>query len=117
MASITSACSAFVLALCLASALALCLAPTAACAEDIDTDPQPDELQLRVEQTAQAYDEAVAQVEALQAEIDANNKIISRLEKQIPSQRKRSGDAARELYKIQNQQFSFIEFLLTADDL
>lgn len=97
--------------------LACALAPCVAWAEDIDTDPQPDDLQRRVEETATAYDEAVAKVEALKADIEENSKLITKLEKQIPLQRERSSAAARELYKMQNQQFSFIEFLLTAEDL
>ena len=100
-----------------ALALACALTPCTAWAEDIDTDPQPDDLQQRVERTAKAYDEAVAKVEALNADIEQNSKLIAKLEKQIPLQRERSSAAARELYKIQNQQFSFIEFLLTAADL
>lgn len=97
--------------------LTACLPVYTAFAEDIDTDPTPSDLQERVEYTARALDEAVARVEELQTAIEENSKRIATLEKQIPAQRKRSNTAARELYKMQSQQFSFVEFLLRAEDL
>ena len=43
--------------------------PAAASAEDIDTDPTPDALQLRVERTAAEYDEALVQADEAAAAI------------------------------------------------
>ena len=42
----------------------------AALAEDIDTNPQPDEFQQRIESSATAYNDAMARVDELQKQID-----------------------------------------------
>ena len=74
----------------LASACALALAgscaafPAAASAEDIDTNPTPDELQLRVERTAAEYDEALVQADEAAAAIEEHDARIAELEKLIP---------------------------------
>ena len=98
-------------------ALALVLAFRAsALAEDIDTNPEADELQQQIEQTAKAYDEAKAAVAAAEDALDENRERIAELERAIPAQQARSDAAARELYKLQQQRVGIVELLLGAED-
>lgn len=96
----------------IAIALMLGASAPAAYAEDIDTDPQPDALQQEVERSAQAYDEAVANRDAIAGEIDANEARIAELETLIPEQRRRSEQAAVSLYKSQQDTLSLVDLLL-----
>ncbi|MBQ3302698.1 MAG: hypothetical protein IJH04_11265 [Eggerthellaceae bacterium] len=83
-------------------------------AEDIDTDPQPDELQLRVEQTAAALEEAQARVAEAADDVEQNQAKIDEIERVLPAQKKRSENAARELYKLQQQSGSVIDLFLSS---
>lgn len=95
---------------------ALCAVPLVAFAEDIDTDPQADDLQQQVERTAAAYDEAVVAAEEAGKALDENNSRIAELEAVIPAQQARSEAAARELYKFQQQSPGVIDLLLSSSD-
>ena len=86
--------------------------PAAAFAEDIDTDPQPDALQLEVERSAQAYDEAVSAMEAVESELSDNEARIAELETLIPNQLQRSEQAAVALYKSQHDSLGLLDLLL-----
>lgn len=105
----------------LALALAFCASPLSssqcntAFAEDIDTNPSADALQLEVERTATAYDEAVAAAEAAGASLEENQARLVELEALIPVQQARSDAAARELYKFEQQRLGVIDLLLSAD--
>ena len=108
---ITTACAVALLA-CSGIWLALSLAPCEAFAEDIDTDPQPDALQLEVERSAQAYDEAVSARDAITAELAENEARVAELEQLIPEQQRRSERAAIALYKSQQDTLSLVDLLL-----
>lgn len=95
-----------------AALLAVGMAPSLALAEDIDTDPQPDALQLEVERSAQAYDEAVANMDRISSELEENETRIAELEKLIPEQKKRSEQAAVALYKSELDSVGLIDLLL-----
>ena len=84
-------------------------------AEEIDTDPQPDELQQEVERTAAAYQEALDQVAVAEQALVENRDRITELEEAIPLQQARSDAAARELYKIEQQSGGVLELLLGSD--
>lgn len=101
-----------------ASVLAVCVALAFcvdwALAEDIDTDPEADELQQEVERTAAEYESALFQVEAAQNALVENRERLVELQESIPAQQKRSDAAARELYKIERQGSGIVEMLLSS---
>lgn len=95
-----------------AATLAFGTLPLTAFAEDIDTDPQPDALQLEVERSAQVYDEAVANMEAIEAELESNEARVAELQKLIPEQKLRSERAAVALYKAEHDSIGLVDLLL-----
>lgn len=99
----------------LVAACVLLATPAPALAEDIDTNPIPDEFQLEVERTAAEYEQAVANVDEASRKLDENRARIAELEEAIPAQESRSGAAAREQYKLQQQGSGVIDLLLSAD--
>ena len=99
----------------IACAAALLVAPAAYPAEDIDTNPEADALQLEVERTAAAYDEALAAAQVAGESLEENRARIAELERLIPVQQARSDAAARELYKFQQQSLDVVDLLLSAD--
>lgn len=99
-----------------ALAALLCTVPSVAFCEDIDTDPQADDLQKQVERTAAAYDEAVIAAEKAGKALDENGSRILELEALIPAQQAKSDAAARELYKFQQQSPDVIDLLLSSND-
>ena len=100
----------------IALAAFLCAVPSVAFGEDIDTNPQADELQQRVERTAAAYDEAVVAAEKAGKALDENSTRITELEARISTQQAKSDAAARELYKFQQQSPDVIDLLLSSND-
>ena len=95
--------------------VSLCLCSSQAWAEDLDTNPEPDEFQLEVERTAAEYESAVAQVDAAKTALEENRARLSELEAAIPEQQERSDAAARELYKIEQQGSGIVEMLLSSE--
>lgn len=100
--------------------LSTCTLPFAgardAFAEDIDTNPAPDELQQEIERTSAAYFEANAQVDSIKSDIEANEALIAELEISIPAQQERGDAAASDLYKLQQRSGSLIGLLLDSED-
>ena len=96
----------------LALALAFGGLPSLAFAEDINTDPEPDALQREVERSAQAYDEAVANMEAVEQALADNEARIAELKKLIPEQQRKSEQAAVALYKSQQDSAGLLDLLL-----
>lgn len=92
----------------------LFLVPASAVAEDIDTNPTPDDLQLKIEQTAAELEEANAKVAEANEAISEHKAKISKLEKEIPAQQARSDAAARELYKMEQEAPGIIDLLLNS---
>ena len=86
-------------------------------AEDLDTNPDPDALQLEVERTAAELDEARALVEDTQEAIAENQARIAELEAQIPGQQKRSDEAIVELYKMQYDSYDLLDMLLSSQNI
>ena len=95
----------------------LCWAPIGALAEDIDTDPSPDELQQEIERTAVELEAAEARVAEVETALADNSARLAELETELPRQQARSDAAARELYKTQQQSFGIIEILLASESL
>jgi len=75
------------------------------------------EAQERIEQTAQDYDNAVAKAEALQKQIEENEKKIKELEKALPAQEEKSASALVALYKMQQNGFSLVNMVLSTGSL
>ena len=89
----------------------------AALAEDIDTNPQPDEFQQRIEDSATAYNDAMARVDELQKQIDENAQAIAELEEIIPLQKERASSACVDLYKAQQDTASILDLILSSESL
>lgn len=89
----------------------------AALAEDIDTNPQPDEFQQRIESSATAYNDAMARVDELQKQIDENAQAIAELEEKIPLQKERASSACVDLYKAQQDTASILDLILSSESL
>lgn len=89
----------------------------AALAEDIDTNPQPDEFQQRIESSATAYNDAMARVGELQKQIDENAQAIAELEEKIPLQKERASSACVDLYKAQQDTASILDLILSSESL
>ena len=92
------------------------LAPASAAAEDIDTNPTPDEFQQKIEQTAADLEEANAKVAEANEAIRSHRAEITKLESQIPAQQARSDAAARELYKMEQEAPGILDLLLNSEN-
>ena len=89
----------------------------AALAEDIDTNPQPDEFQQQIENSATAYNDAMVRVDELQKQIDENAQAIAELEEKIPLQKERASSACVDLYKAQQDTASILDLILSSESL
>lgn len=83
-------------------------------AEDIDTNPQPDEFQQRIEDSAAAYNEAVERTAELDQAIADNAAAIEELQEKLPQQRKRANNALIELYKSQQDTATILDIVLSS---
>ena len=72
------------------------------------------ELQLEIEARQESLAAAYEEVDEAAGAIDEKQWLIDELDRQIPEQRKRSAQAARELYKFQNQSAGIIDMLLNS---
>lgn len=116
------------LALALSCALALAplagpLGATAALADETSvlgsspvTDAVPDELQQRVEQTAAAYDDAVAAREQVEQQIADTQAHVDELNAALPGLRDSAADAIKTTYKYQQEGVGLVDLILSADD-
>ena len=95
-----------------AATLMLCALPYIALAEDIDTDPQPDALQLEVERSAEAYQSAIENMAEIEDALAENEARIAELQKLIPEQQRKSNEAAVALYKSQIDSAGLLDLLL-----
>ena len=80
------------------------------------TPVEPTELQLRVENSAVAYKNAVAKVEDLQVLIDKNNARIKKIEAKIPKQREKAEAAVVAMYKLSENGTSITDVLMGVKD-
>lgn len=86
-------------------------------AETYEIDAEPDELQKRVEQSAQDYNRSVEALADLELQIEEVGMQLDELERTLPEQQELSGDAARALYRLQQDSYSVISFLLEAESI
>ena len=96
---------------------ALVFAPVKfAWAEDLDMYPVADEFQQEVERTADEYESAREKLAQAEADIQENTVRIDELSAEIPQQQQRGAEAARELYKFQQQGAGLLQMLLESSD-
>jgi len=96
----------------------LLLTPFASAADEV-VDNAADEsnltsLQKKLEDTANAYNDATARVDELDAQIADTESRIAQLEADLPEQQERCNDALRNLYLYQQETGSFLDMLLGA---
>ena len=84
--------------------------PTLAQADDLA------EMQAKVEEANNAYDEAIANVEQIQGEIEENEQRIAQIEEKLPAQRQRAAESLKALYKMQQSSSGLLELILSADN-
>lgn len=106
------------LAVTAALALALCPLGTRPALADAVADhaEELEEVQGRINESNSDYESAVARVEELQAQIDANEQRIAELEEALPLQREEAADSMRSIYRMQQSSGGLVELLLSADD-
>ena len=80
-----------------------------------ETEAELTEAQQAIESSSQAYEEAVARGEELQAQIDESEQRIGELRDLIPAQQEKSNDALRELYKMERDSSGWIEMVLSSE--
>lgn len=97
-------------ALAIAAGLGLSLVPTTAHAATYE------ELQKQVEDATAAYEQASANVDKINGEIDANEQRIADLEAEMPAQRERAAESVRTLYKLQQSSNGLVDLLLSSED-
>lgn len=104
------------------------LAGSAACAlsqpDAAFADPKADKIyaaaekaEEKVKETTNAYNESVDKVTELESQIEENEGRIAELEEQIPIQQEKSNDAARALYKFNNNRHNLIDLVFGVSDL
>lgn len=77
------------------------LSPTIAFAVSEKTQAELDSANQKVDDSMSAYNDAIAKLETLQAQIDENTAAIEQLEQEIPEKQQAASDAMREMYKYQ----------------
>ena len=77
------------------------LSPTIAFAVSEETQAELDSANQKVDDSMSAYNDAIAKLETLQAQIDENTAAIEQLEQEIPEKQQAASDAMREMYKYQ----------------
>ncbi len=82
-----------------------------------ETEDEPDELQQRIEQTAQDYNDALARIEELEQQISENEEKIAQIEADLPEQQERAAAAVRLQYKMQRETPGIIEMILGSESI
>lgn len=106
---------AFILTFCLAGISLLETRTAFAVTEE--TEAELTETQQKIEETAEAYDEAIAQLDDLEKQIEETEEKIKDLEDQLPLQQEKSNEATVALYKLNQEGFSLVNMILSAESL
>lgn len=80
-------------------------------------DEESDKLEAQVRQSAEAYNEAIARQEELDAEIEELDARIAELETKLPAQQERSNESIRALYKYEYDSSSVLMMLLESSSV
>lgn len=93
------------------------LSPVAAYAVSAETQDELSSAAQQVEDSAAAYNDAVARLDELQQKIDENTASIAEIESELPAQQEEAGEAMRELYKFQKGSNPLASFVLNSESL
>lgn len=80
------------------------------------TDAVPNELQMRIESSAQAYNDANAQIEELESIAQSCQEKIAEIDRQLPEVRDEASRAIRAHYKYQLNSHGLLDLILSAED-
>ncbi|MEE0704806.1 MAG: hypothetical protein UCH28_00320 [Adlercreutzia sp.] len=75
------------------------------------------EAQQQIEESAAAYDEAVARIAELEDQVASNTDRLKEIEQELPEQRERSDEALRALYKMNREGYSLIDMVLSSGSI
>ena len=107
--------TAFVLCCGLMSGIAL--RPTPAFADPNQTEENLNELQTKIEQSANNYNAAISKVSEIEQRIAENTARITELEAAIPSQQEKGASATIALYKFHNEGTNLLTLVLGSTNL
>lgn len=93
------------------------LSPARALAVSEETQAEVAAAAKKVEDSAKAYDQVVADINDLQSKIDANDADIAKLEKELPALQKKASEAMRETYKSRKNSNTFMSFIMKSQSL
>jgi hypothetical protein len=82
-----------------------------------DVLPEPDELQIRIEQTAVEYNKAIDRLNQVQGDIDALESQIAQLELSLPEQKRLGSAAVLEYYHMQCNSNIYLEMLFGSQSI
>lgn len=95
----------------------LMVAPPAAWAVTEETEAKISDAQRRIEESAAAYDTAVARIAELEQQVADNEQRIAELTEELPAQQERSDDAFTVLYKMNREGNSLINMVLASESI
>ena len=100
----------------LCAALALMAMPVPALADGGEQEGDLSELQIKIEESGKAYDEACAKVESLNEEAAQNQARIDEVSAQLPAQRQKASAAIAASYKMSQNQPGLMGLILSSEN-
>ncbi|WP_265591667.1 coiled-coil domain-containing protein [Leptogranulimonas caecicola] len=100
----------------LCAALALMAMPVPALADGGEQEGDLSELQIKIEESGKAYDEACAKVESLNEEAAQNQARIDEVSTQLPAQRQKASAAIAASYKMSQNQPGLMGLILSSEN-
>lgn len=82
-----------------------------------DIEARITEAQRQIEESAAAYDDAVARIAELEEQTAANETRIQEIERELPEQQERSDEALRALYKMNREGYSLMDMVLSSQSV
>lgn len=101
----------------LLAAPCLTFAPSAAWGITEETEAKISDAQRQIEESAAAYDAAVARLAELEQQTADNEQRIAELEEELPEQQERSDEAVTVLYKMNREGHSLINMVLASESI
>lgn len=86
-------------------------------AETNNINAEPDEFQIKIEESSKLYDEASKEAASLQAQIDENQSRIDEINETIPEQQERADVSMRELYSINTNLGMLVNAILGVESI
>lgn len=101
----------------LAAALGACIISEPSWAITDEIQAKITEAQQQIEDSAAAYDAALARIDELTAQAQENEARIAQLQEELPLQRERSEKAMVTLYKMNREGSSLVDMVLSSDSI